>query len=159
MPWSALADAVLVLHAAVVAFVVAGLPLAVLGNRLGWAWANRRGWRLAHLAAIGLVALQAWLGQHCVLTLLESALRRRAGAAPYEGSFIAHWLQRLLFFDAPMWAFTVAYTAFAAAVALAWWRYPPGSPPRSSRAARLGSPAASRPGSPPAASRAAAGPV
>ena len=45
-----LATAVLALHLAVVAFVVVGLVLIVVGNRLGWTWANRPAWRWAHLA-------------------------------------------------------------------------------------------------------------
>ena len=68
---------------------------------------------------------QAWLGQFCPLTTLESWLRIQAGAAAYERSFIEHWLQRLIFYEAPFWVFTMVYTAFAALVALAWWRFPP----------------------------------
>lgn len=121
----ALADALLVLHAAIVAFVVAGLPLVLVGHARGWAWVDRRGFRWAHAAAIGVVVLQAWLGQHCVLTIWESWLRTRGGEAGYDRSFVAHWLQWLLFYDAPPAVFAVVYTAFGAAVAWAWWRYPP----------------------------------
>jgi hypothetical protein len=32
-----------------------------------------------------------------------------------------HWLSRLIFFDAPWWAFVAAYSAFAALVAACWW--------------------------------------
>ena len=120
-----LADAVLLLHAGVVLFVVIGLPAIVLGNRRGWRWVNRPAWRGAHLAAIALVALQAWLGQACVLTELESAWRRQAGQAGYRRSFVEHWVQAILYHEAPSWVFTVAYSVFAAAVAWAWWRYPP----------------------------------
>lgn len=125
MPYQWLADAVLVLHVGVVLFVVGGLVLVVLGNRRGWAWVNRIGFRLAHLAAIGVVAAQAWLGAVCPLTTLESWLRLRAGAGAYRGSFVEHWLQRLLYFDAPPWVFVLGYTLFAALVAAAWCRYPP----------------------------------
>jgi membrane protein implicated in regulation of membrane protease activity len=125
MPYQALADAVLVLHAGVVLFVVLGLPAVVIGNRCGWSWANSLWWRLAHLAAIAVVVLQAWLGRHCSLTLLESALRVRAGQSAYERSFIEHWLQRLLYHEVPLWAFAVVYTGFGLLVAWAWWRYPP----------------------------------
>ena len=41
------------------------------------------------------------------------------------GSFVAYWLQRLLYYDAPAWVFTLAYTLFGAAVAAAWWTWPP----------------------------------
>ena len=123
--YASLADSVLVLHFGVVAFVVVGLPLIVLGNVRGWAFVNGLAFRLAHLAAIAVVVAQAWLGVVCPLTTLESWLRARSGEAAYEGSFIEHWLTRILFYDAPAWVFTLAYTLFGLAVAAAWWRFPP----------------------------------
>jgi membrane protein implicated in regulation of membrane protease activity len=30
-----------------------------------------------------------------------------------------------LYYEAPFWVFTLAYTAFAILVLLAWWRFPP----------------------------------
>ena len=125
MPYQALADAVLLLHFGVVLFVVLGLPAINLGNRAGWSWPNKGWWRLAHLVAIGVVALQAWLGQYCPLTVLESWLREQTGQAAYASSFIEHWVQRVLYYQAPLWVFAVIYTAFGVLVAWAWWRYPP----------------------------------
>ena len=120
-----LADAVLLLHVAVVLFVVGGLVLIVGGNLLGWRWVNRWWLRLGHLVAIAVVAAQAWWGMVCPLTTLEMWLRRRAGAPAYDGNFMQHWLQQLLYWQAPDWVFTLAYTVFGLAVAGAWWRYPP----------------------------------
>lgn len=126
MIYRSLADAVLVLHLVVVLFVVLGLVAIVIGNRWArWAWVNGRVFRLAHLAAIGLVALQAWLGQDCPLTTLESWLRVQAGARPYDKGFIEHWVQWLIFYQAPSWVFTLSYTGFALLVGLAWLAYPP----------------------------------
>jgi hypothetical protein len=122
-----LADAVLVLHVGVVLFVVGGLVLVLLGNARRWQWVNRWWFRLAHLAAIGVVAAQAWLGVVCPLTTLEMWLRARGGEGVYAGGFIAHWLGRMLYHDAPAWLFTLAYSLFGAAVLYAWWRYPPSS--------------------------------
>jgi len=115
--WRVLADAVLLVHFSIVLFVIAGLLLAP--------WVRARWFRIAHLAAIGFVVVQAWLGQVCPLTTLESWLRMRGGDAGYERGFIEHWVRGAMFFDAPAWAFTLAYTAFGALVALAWWRWPP----------------------------------
>lgn len=120
-----LADAVLVLHLAVVLFVVGGLLAVVVGNLRGWRFVNTPAFRLAHVAAIGIVVLQAWLGVDCPLTTLENWLRREAGGQPYEASFVEHWVGRVLFYEAPAWVFTLAYTAFGLAVAGAWWRWPP----------------------------------
>lgn len=120
-----LADAVLLLHLATVMFVVGGLVLVVAGNILRWSWANSLWFRLAHLATIAVVVAQAWLGQVCPLTTLESWLRGRAGEAAYGAGFIEYWVQRLLYYEAPAWVFTLAYTVFALLVAAAWWYFPP----------------------------------
>ena len=133
MPYRLLADVVLTVHFAIVLFVVGGLVLVVVGNWRGWGFVNAWWFRLAHLAAIGIVVAQAWLGIVCPLTTLESWLRSRAGEAVYETSFIEHWLTRLLFYDAPPWAFTLAYTLFGLAVVAAWWRFPPGRAARDGR--------------------------
>ena len=123
--YQALADVVLVLHAAVVLFVVGGLALVLLGNARGWQWVNSPWFRVAHLMAITVVALQAWAGVVCPLTTLESWLRVQGGSPGYSASFIEHWVQRILFYEAPAWVFTLLYSSFAAAVAATWWRYPP----------------------------------
>lgn len=123
-----LADAVLLLHLAVVLFVVGGLVAVWVGNWRASArgsWVNALWFRLLHAAAIGFVVVQAWLGEVCPLTVLESWLRQQAGAAGYSGGFIQHWVHRVLFYDAPAWVFTLAYTLFGAAVAATWWRFPP----------------------------------
>lgn len=120
-----LADLVLLLHFAVVLFVVGGLVLVIVGNTLRWRWVNALSFRLAHLVAIGIVVAQAWMGQACPLTTLEIWLRRQTGEATYGASFIEHWVQRVLYYDAPSWVFTLAYSAFALLVAAAWWYFPP----------------------------------
>ena len=125
MPYQTLANAVLVLHFAVVIFVVLGLPAVLVGNWRGWSWVNYLWWRVLHLLAIGVVVVQAWLGRYCGLTVLESNLREMAGQAGYERSFIEYWVQRLLYYEGPLWAFALVYTVFGALVAWVWWRYPP----------------------------------
>lgn len=125
------ADLVLVLHVGVVAFVVGGLVLIWIGNGPGprclEQLVNRRGFRLAHGVAIGIVVAESWLGIACPLTTLELALRARAGTAfPEAGQgFIASWLSRLLYYDAPAWVFTLGYSLFGLLVAATWWRFPP----------------------------------
>ena len=93
-----LADGVLTLHTLLVVFVVAGLALVLLGNRLGWRWVNNLAFRLSHLAVIGVVVAESWLGIECPLTTLEIWLRERAMQPTYTESFIEHWLGRLLFY-------------------------------------------------------------
>lgn len=105
-----LADAILVLHFAVAAFIAGGLPLVWLGAALGWRWTRNARFRYLHLAAIALVAVEALLGVACPLTMLEDALRGGARA----DSFVGRWIRVLLFYDAPTWAFTAVYVAWAA---------------------------------------------
>ena len=124
-PYLIAADAVLVAHALFVLFVVAGLALILLGGALGWRWVRDPWFRLAHLAAIGVVVVQSWLGIVCPLTSLEMALRARAGAATYSGSFLSHHLETLLYYRAPPWVFAIVYTAFGAAVVASWFAVRP----------------------------------
>ncbi len=119
-----LADAVLILHFAIVVFVVKGLVLIVVGNLRHWAWVNTWWFRLAHLATIAVVVAQSWLGMVCPLTTLEMWLRAQAGAASYQGSFIAHWFGRILFYQAPPWVFVLVYSVFGLLVMVAWWYFP-----------------------------------
>jgi hypothetical protein len=114
------ADAVLVLHTLFVGFVVLGLALILAGGALGWRWVRNPWFRAAHLAAIGIVVAQSWLGLICPLTTLEAELRRRAGEEAYAGSFIEYWLARLLYYQAPEWVFVALYTVFALLVAGSW---------------------------------------
>lgn len=130
LPYQLLADAVLALHVGVVLFVVGGVGLVIAGNWRGWRWVNALWFRLAHLAAIAVVAAQAWLGIICPLTTLEMWLRAQARASTYSGGFIEHWLQRLLYYEAPWWVFALVYTLFGLVVVATWWRYPPERLPR-----------------------------
>lgn len=116
-----LADAVLILHAGFIAFVVFGLLLILIGGAVKWAWVRNRWFRVVHLAAICLVVAQAWLGITCPLTTLENHLRVSAGQPAYELGFIADHVHRLIFFQAEPWVFTLAYTVFALMVVAGFW--------------------------------------
>jgi len=130
LPYQLLADVVLTLHVAVVAFVVGGLVLVIIGNLRNWRWVNALWFRLAHLGAIAVVAAEAWLGVVCPLTNVEMWLRAQARATTYSGSFIEHWLQRVLYYEAPSWVFALAYSLFGLLVVAIWLRFPPASKPR-----------------------------
>ena len=114
---SMMADLILIVHFAFVAFVVGGLALIWLGAALGWAWVRHLWFRVMHLGAIVFVAGEALAGIWCPLTVWEDALRGVHG----KKSFVARWIHRVLFYDFPGWVFTVAYVAFALAVAATWW--------------------------------------
>ncbi|GAB5451494.1 MAG: hypothetical protein Hals2KO_18220 [Halioglobus sp.] len=122
-----LADAVLVAHFLFVVFVVMGLAMIFVGYFRRWHWVRNLWFRLLHLAAIAVVVAQAWAGVICPLTTWEMALRARAGAETYAGSFIQHWLQSILYYSAPEWVFVLCYTLFGTLVAASWFIVRPGA--------------------------------
>ena len=127
----ALADLVLVVHASFVAFVIIGLLLICIGQVRHWAFVRNFWFRLAHLAAIGMVAAESLSGFVCPLTTWEDRLRLLAGGEQrYAGSFIQHWLHQVIFFDLSERFFTIAYVTFFLAVALSLWFVPPRWPRR-----------------------------
>lgn len=116
-----LADALLAVHFAIVAFIVGGLILVWIGAAAGWAWVRNRWFRYAHLAAIAFVAAEALLGYACPLTVWEDLLR---GGVRAE-SFVGRWVHRLLYYQAPEWVFAALYAAWAGATLLTLRLVPP----------------------------------
>jgi polyferredoxin len=116
-----LADALLVVHFLIAAFVVAGLVLVWVGAALGWRWVRNPWFRYLHLAAIAFVAGEALLGIACPLTVWEDLLR--GGLRPE--SFVARWVHRFLYYRAPEWIFTTAYALWTLATLLTLWLVPP----------------------------------
>ena len=119
------ADLVLAAHVGIVAFVILGLLLTVVGGLAGWGWVRNRWFRLAHLATIGVVVVQAVVGVVCPFTTWESQLRELGGQTGYgDLSFVAYWLRSVLFFDAEPWVFILGYSLFGLAVLAALWFVP-----------------------------------
>ncbi|MFP3550609.1 DUF2784 domain-containing protein [Paraburkholderia sp. SIMBA_049] len=117
-----LADAVLVLHALIVLFIVGGLMAIWAGAALQYAWVRNRAFRVLHLAAIGVVAILAALDVPCPLTVLEDRLRT---GGTVEQGFVQRWVSHWLYYDFPVWMFAVAYVAFLLIVAVTWRCIPP----------------------------------
>ena len=127
------ADGLLIIHALFIAFVVFGLIFIITGLVRGWRWTRNPWFRFIHLGAIGFVVIQSWLNVICPLTIWENTLREKAGQATYAGSFIRHWLHKLIFYQAEAWVFALAYSVFAALVVLAWYLAPRFKRPRFKR--------------------------
>ena len=87
MIYRALADLVLALHLVFVLFVVLGGLLVVRWPRAAW----------LHIPAAIWGVLIEFTGWICPLTPLENSLRTRGGAAGYNGGFIEHYIQPLLY--------------------------------------------------------------
>jgi hypothetical protein len=122
------AQAVLAAHLLVIAFNVAGLIAIPVGAKLGWRWVRVRWWRALHIASWAVVALQAALGRACFLTIWQDDLTGAGGEPP----LIMRWVNSLIYWPLPMWAFTAIYLAlFGCVIALWWW--PPTRPAAWSR--------------------------
>jgi len=90
--YSALATAVLFLHGLFILWVIFGALLVRSRPILRW----------LHIASL------VWLPWPCPLTLLENWLEARAGVEPYQGGFLLHYLDRLVYPDISPTVLTVA---------------------------------------------------
>ena len=87
MTYRILADAVVVLHFAFIAFVVLGGLLVLRWPRLA----------LAHLPALAWGIVITAIGGICPLTPLEKRLTELGGGESYHGGFIAHYLTSVIY--------------------------------------------------------------
>ena len=124
MAYRILADLVLLVHTAFIAFVVLGLVLILVGGALDWQWVRNRWFRIAHLTCIAIVVFQAWFNIACPLTVWENNLRAWAGETTYPGGFFAYWVRRMIFFDVPGVVFLIGYTVFGLLILLTLWLVP-----------------------------------
>lgn len=81
-------EIVLALHFLVILFLVIGFPV---GLKI-----NHRGFRLFHCFVLAFVTILSALDLPCPLTLLEEFYAKTS----YEGSFLATWLNRVVY---PQW--------------------------------------------------------
>lgn len=84
-----LANLVLLVHAAFIAFVALGGWLVVRWPKVAW----------LHLPAVAWGAGISFAGAICPLTPLENALRAAAGHGGYTGGFIEHYLLAFIYPD------------------------------------------------------------
>jgi hypothetical protein len=96
--YSALAAAVLFLHALFILWVVFGALLTRSRPILRW----------LHIASVVWGILTELLPWPCPLTLLEDWLEGRAGIEPYQGGFLLHYLNKLVYPDISATVLTVA---------------------------------------------------
>lgn len=90
MLYKVLADITVFVHFLWVAFIVFGVF-----------WGMRsRAVRVVHLLGLGLAVFLNLMGWYCPLTYLEIWLRQRqAPGAGYPGSFIAHYMEELIYVE------------------------------------------------------------
>ena len=81
-------ELVLGAHFIVVLYLVLGFPIAL--------YYNHRLFRIVHTIWLAVVSLLMVLGIPCPLTILEETLRQNP---VYEGSFIASWMNRIIYLE------------------------------------------------------------
>ena len=86
MLYSGLADSIVLLHLAFIAFALMGGMLVSRWPSLAW----------FHLPSVAWIALNQCLGWNCPLTLVERWFRQKAGTGEYAGDFVLHHLAPLL---------------------------------------------------------------
>jgi hypothetical protein len=96
--YSALATAVLFLHALFMVWVVFGAIVTRSRPILRWLHIVSLIWGI-------LTELTPW---PCPLTLLENWLEQKAGVAPYQGGFLLHYMDKLVYPDISATVLTVA---------------------------------------------------
>lgn len=90
MPYRIAADLVVLVHFLWIVFLTCGV---FIGRRTRWV----RNLHIAGLLAALVIQLKGW---YCPLTYLEIWLRRMHDpAVAYSGSFIIHYLERLVYLD------------------------------------------------------------
>jgi hypothetical protein len=128
MPYQLLADAVVVLHFAFVAFVVLGGFLALRVRRVWW----------VHVAAVAYGAGIVIIGWSCPLTELERSLREAGGREAPTRGFVERYLEGVIYpGDRTATMRVLAALAIAASWAVVHRRHrrhgaprPPGGPAR-----------------------------
>jgi len=111
MFWRVFADFVVVVHFLFVIFMIVGFLFTFAA--VVYVYVFRRhgglerffGWcvfRWVHVCGIGFVGLLAVMEKYCPITTLENAIRRQAqNGGQYTGSFIVHYVEKLLYPDLP----------------------------------------------------------
>jgi hypothetical protein len=97
-PYSDLASTVLLLHALFILWVVFGALFTRSRPILRW----------LHIVSLIWGILTELLPWPCPLTLLENWLEQKAGVAPYQGGFLLHYLDKLVYPDISTTILTVA---------------------------------------------------
>ena len=114
------AEAVLILHLAWICFLVSGVVLLRRHPR----------WRVVHLAGVAYaVAKNLLLPWPCPLTYLEQWCLERAGAVSYRGSFIAHYVEPLVYPETTHFLLIGVIVLLGLATFVAYFTVPAYGPP------------------------------
>ncbi len=107
-----MATFILILHLTVILFNVLGFPVALI--------TNHRRFRLIHAGVLGFVTLLMIVQIPCPLTVFEEILSGES----YEGSFLAEWLNRIIYMEwfTPRTVFIMDMVFAVVVFSSFWWR-------------------------------------
>ena len=116
-----IADALLLVHFSIAAFITLGFFIIPIGYKLGWNWIKNRNLRLLHLSLMGVITVETIVGLTCPLTVLENMFRN----FDYSSSFMSYWIAQILYWDLPNQVFVILYSLCLGWVLILWKVCPP----------------------------------
>ena len=116
-----IADALLLLHFSLAAFIILGFFIIPFGYQLGWNWIKNKNLRLLHLSLMGIITVETIVGFTCPLTVLENMFRD----VDYSSSFMSYWIAQILYWDLPSQVFVIFYSLCLGWVLILWKVCPP----------------------------------
>ena len=118
-------SAVYVVHLIYALVIIIGFILILVGFFAGWRWIRNFTFRLIHLLMIGFVAIESIFNIECPLTWLEYKLMSLDHIKHGSMPFIAGMVDRVLYYNLPIWLFNLIYIAFGLSVLAVWFAIPP----------------------------------
>ena len=116
-----IADALLLVHFSLAAFITLGFFIIPIGHKLGWNWIKSRNLRILHLSLMGVITAETIVGLTCPLTVLENMFRD----VDYSSSFMSYWIAQILYWDLPSQAFVILYSLCLGWALILWKGCPP----------------------------------
>lgn len=107
-----LLTAIIVSHFLWIAFVVTGWIYCLYSPF----------WRLTHFGSVVYSLLIEVLYFPCPLTMLENYLREQIGLATYHEPFIDHYLNRIIYLEAPRWLLILMASLLFVVTVVRYWR-------------------------------------
>ena len=116
-----IADALLVVHFCLAAFIALGFFIIPIGYIFHWNWIKSRNIRLLHLFLMGFITAETIVGLTCPLTILENMFRD----VDYTSSFMSYWMAQILYWDLHSEVFVLLYSLCLGWVLILWKVCPP----------------------------------
>jgi hypothetical protein len=118
--YSIFISSVYIIHLIYALTIVIGFILIWMGYFAGWNWVKNFTFRTIHLAMIGIVVIETIFNIECPLTWLQGKLMSQAHLRNENMPFIAGIVNKLLYYNLPLWMFNASYIVFGILVLATW---------------------------------------